>query len=88
MNLDLSIFLVLSKLEFLFPWFLFLVFLTKAICFRCFYMRQNQTVLLGIGQYFLTKYFMAFDFNVSSNLNSNPNTLIEIFSIRAFLSID
>ena len=30
------------------------------------------------GQYFLTKYFIAFDFNILSDLNSNLNNLIEV----------
>ena len=33
-------------------------------------------------QYFLTKYFIAFEFIVASDLNSNPNNLIEVLSFR------
>ena len=33
-------------------------------------------------QYFLTKYFIAFEFIVVSDLNSNPNNLIEVLSFR------
>ena len=33
-------------------------------------------------QYFLTKYFIAFEFMVVSDLNSNPNNLIEVLSFR------
>ena len=41
-----------------------------------------------MGQYFLTIYFIAFEFIVSSGLNSNFNNFFEILSISAFFSID
>ena len=33
-------------------------------------------------QYFLTIYFIAFEYIVVSDLNSNPNNLIEVLSFR------
>ena len=35
---------------------------------------------------FLTIYFIAFDFILLSDVNSNPNNLIEILFIRVFLA--
>ena len=35
--------------------------------------------------FFLTKNFIAFDFIIISDLNSNPNNLVEILFIRVFL---
>ena len=47
-----------------------------------FYIKQNQTTLLIMEQYFLTIYFIAFEYIVVSDLNSNPNDLIEVLSFR------
>ena len=42
-------------------------------------MAQHNTI--EIGQYFLTMYFIAFDFIELSNLKSNSNNLVETYSL-------
>ena len=66
-----------------------LVFLTLEFLFAAFPLQHPQYVSIlfiwcKITQYFLTKFFIAFNFIVLSYLNSIVNNLIVILSIRVF----
>ena len=49
-----------------------------------YFLQMAQYNTIQIGQYFLTMYFIAFDFIVLSDLKFNPNNFIEIYSLGFF----
>ena len=50
-----------------------------------FTLNKMKQWCLQLGSIFLTINFIAFDFTFLSDLNSNPNNLVEILIIRVFL---